>query len=78
MSKLDGPHPFLIAISVWIFGMLTGSCILMAINKYKMGISRTYIAIDNQYRAGTCIVVGSNELRCNFDKESVQAYKNTL
>ena len=32
MSKLDGPHPFLIAISVWICGMLTGLYILMAVN----------------------------------------------
>ena len=71
MSKLDGPHPFLIAISVWICGMLTGSYILMAVNKHKMGIPRTYIAMDNQCRAGTCVVVGPNELRCNFDKESV-------
>lgn len=71
MSKLDGPHPFLIAISVWISGMLVGSYITMTINNHKMGMPRTYIAMDNQYRAGTCVVVGPNELRCNFDKESV-------
>lgn len=71
MGKLDEPNPFLVAIYVWISGMLAGSYITMTINKHEMGIPRAYIAMDNQYRAGTCVVVGPNELRCNFDKESV-------
>lgn len=71
MGKLDEPHPFLIVIYVWISGILVGSYITMMINRHEMGIPRTYIVMDNQYRAGTCVIVGPNELRCNFDKESV-------